>query len=234
MQGRHRPAHLNGKRLAAPRPERSPTVKLLLNDKPYQLPISVKTWANWLDVLDAEAPRTGRIVTAVRFDGVDEPAFRASNILERSLGAFETVQVDTAPPRDLVALSLRRGAILAGSLAEAATAAGRAFRGDDRADAHAMLPQFVEGIRSIVVLADACTTALDLERHMLTCEGIPFDEWMTEFGRRLAALLDAEAADDWLTVADSLEYELEPSLRGWGSLLEDLAESAELPAPELA
>jgi hypothetical protein len=204
-------------------------VKLLLNDKPYQHPISVKTWANWLDVLDADAPRTGRIVTAVRFDGVDEPAFRATSVLERTLSAFDTIQVDTAPPRDLVAQSLRRGAILAGSLAEAAIAAGRGFRGDDRHDAHAMLPQFVEGIRSIVVIADACTTALDVQCHMLTCEGIPLDEWMHEFGRRLAALLDAEATHDWLTVADSLEYELEPSLRGWGSLLEDLAETAEMP-----
>ena len=205
-------------------------VKLLLNDKPFLHPITVETWANWLDVLDADASRTGRIVTAVRFDGVDEPAFRASAIRERPLNAFETIQVDTAPPRDFVAQSLRHGAILAGSLAEAAGAAGRGFRGVDLTDAHAMLPQFVDGIRSIVALGDACTSALGFRHDVLTCEGMPFEEWMGEFGRRLAVLIDAEAASDWLTVADSLEYELEPSLRGWASLFEELVTTADAPA----
>jgi len=78
-------------------------VKLLLNAKPFLHPTSLETWGNWLQALDASASRTGQIVTAVRFDGVEEPAFRAAQAQARRLAAFESVEVETAPPRALVA-----------------------------------------------------------------------------------------------------------------------------------
>ena len=195
-------------------------MKLLLNARPYPDPTAFETWGNWLEALDADSPRTGCVVTAVRFDGVDEPVFCAADILGRRLDAFDTIEVDTAPPRVLVARTLTEAATMACSLAGAAGSVGDAFRQTDLGDAHAMLPQLVDGIRTIVTLTDACASVLGVRRETITCQGVAFDDWMAEFGRRLAGLLEAQTQRDWVTVADSLQYEIEPALRGWVPVFE--------------
>ncbi len=198
-------------------------MKLLLNDKPYLHPAALETWGQWLDALDRDASRAGRIVTAVRFDGVDEPAFRAARVLGRRLDEAAVVEAETGSKQGLLLESVKEGAAMVASLADSAAAIGDAFRHEDLHDAHAMLPQLVDGIRSIVTLMDGCAAALGTPRPAILCHGITFDRWMEEFGRRLAVLLEAQSQEDWLTVADSLEYEIAPALREWGEAFEQLA-----------
>jgi hypothetical protein len=201
-------------------------VKLLLNDKPYLHPATLETWGQWLAVLDRDSSRAGRIVTAVRFDGVDEPAFRAARALGRRLDEASVVEVDTGSRQLLLRDTAQQGATMVTSLAASAASVGEAYRSVDLSDAHAMLPQLIDGVRSIVTLTDECAAALGTPRPAIVCHGVPFDSWMDEFGRRLAVLLDAQAHEDWLTVADCLEYEIAPALRDWGGAFEQLASIA--------
>jgi hypothetical protein len=201
-------------------------VKLMLNARPYRPANVPETWAEWLDGLDAEAATTGRIVTAVRFDGVDEPAFRAPAARTRRLSLFEEVEVDTATPLALILRTVTEAADMSTSLAAAAASVAEAFRELDISEGHDMLPQLVHGMQHIVTLTDACATALGIGTHAITCEGVPFNQWMAEFGRRLIVLLEAEARHDWPTVADCLEYEMEPALRAWSTIFEQLATAA--------
>jgi hypothetical protein len=198
-------------------------VKLLLNARPFSPTLPPETWANWLKALDEEAPRTGRIVTAVRFDGVDEPAFRAGEILRRRLDRYERIEVDTATPRALVLRTLTEGAATTGSLGDAATSIAESLRDRDLADAQTMLPQLVDGLRHVVTLTDACAQALGIGLDSISCEGMTFDNWIAEFGRRLLVALEAEGTEDWDTLADCLQYEIGPALRSWGSIFEQLA-----------
>jgi hypothetical protein len=198
-------------------------VKLLLNTKPYLHQTSLETWGQWLEVLDRDGSRTGTIVTGVRFDGVDEPAFRAPNIRGRRLDEWRMVEVETGTERDLLLGTLKQGAGMVASLADAAGSVGEAFRQANLAEAHAMLPQLIDSVRSVVGLTDECAAALKIPRAAMLCQSVPFDRWMGEFGRRLAVLLDAQGREDWLTVADSLEYEIAPALREWGDTFEQLA-----------
>jgi len=42
---------------------------------------------------------------------------------------------------------------------------------------------------------------------------------MEELGAALDAIVMAQESEDWLTVADVLEYDLEPAIRRWVELL---------------
>ena len=42
----------------------------------------------------------------------------------------------------------------------------------------------------------------------------------------LDTLISAQASEDWVTVADILEYDLEPAIRRWAALLEELTTPA--------
>lgn len=41
----------------------------------------------------------------------------------------------------------------------------------------------------------------------------------------LETLISAQASEDWVTVADILEYDVEPAIRRWAAVLEDLSSS---------
>jgi hypothetical protein len=201
-------------------------VKLLLNSKPCLHPAGLETWGDWLDLLDRDAPRSGQIVTAVRFDGVDEPAFRAGSIRGRRLSEYESIEARTGTERTLLADTLHEAGEMVSALAAAARAVGGTFRHADLSDAHASLPQLIDGIRGLVALGDQCAAALRVPRAAMVCSGVPFDDWMGEFGRRLAVLIDAQEREDWLTVADSLEYEIAPALDEWRDAFDRLASTA--------
>ena len=198
-------------------------MKLLLNAKPYDRSTLLNTWGHWLEALDADSPHTGRIVTAVRFDGVDIPSFRAADVISRSLSDFDAVEVDTATPRTLVFHTLTESALMAASLADSAVVVANLYRQTNMEQADAMMPELVQGIRTLVTLTDACASALGVSPETMTCNDVPFERWTNDFIGQLATLLDAQAGHDWPTVADSLEYEVEPTLRGWVSLIEHLA-----------
>ena len=198
-------------------------MKLLLNSKPYLHAAGLETWGEWLDLLDRDASRSGNIVTAVRFDGVDEPAFRAAAVRRRRLADCGEVAADTGTKRALLLDTLHDGATMGTSLAGAARSLGTTFRLVDLSEAHAILPQLIDGVRSLVVLTDECAAALKVPRAAMACGDVPFEQWMDEFGRRLAVLIDAQERQDWLTVADSLEYEIAPALGDWSNTFEKLA-----------
>lgn len=204
-------------------------MKLLLNNKPYLHPASLETWGEWLDALDRDAVRSGRIVTAVRFGGVDEPAFRAAAARGRRLSDAAVVEVETGSKKTLLLQTTREGAAMVASLADSAASVAGSFRLSDLTDAHAMLPQLIDSVRAVVALTDGCAAALGTPRPAIVCHGVPFDTWMEEFGRRLAVLLEAQSGQDWLTVADSLEYEIAPALREWGAVFDQLATVASSP-----
>jgi hypothetical protein len=174
-------------------------------------------------MVDADARRAGHVVTAVRFDGVDEPSYRAPAVCAQRLETWSEINVHTGTPRALVIRTLGDTAVMASSLAGDAARVGEAFRQGDLGPAQAMLPQLVDGIRDIAAITDTCATALDLRVEEIRCQNSTFDRWLNEFGRRLAVVLEAQAQRDWVTLADSLEFDIEPSLGEWATVLDDLS-----------
>ncbi len=179
--------------------------RLLLNGA--NLEMTGATWGGLLEVLDDHVAAMGHIVTDVRFDGIDEPAFREPRIMVTPLTDMATVEVSSGTPESLVRRCLEEAASSIEPLCQAALAIGDGFRGQDIESASADLAELADGMSTLIAIAGAATLA----------SGAPpaVGSLATELTGFVDALVAAQRARDWLAAADILQYDVEPALRRW-------------------
>jgi hypothetical protein len=196
--------------------------RLTVNDRVQQPDPLPEHWAVLLKKLDESAAGRGHVVTAVRFDGVDQPTFREPAAGHLRLDTVASIEVDTADPAELLDQALAEGGRAATSLASAAGATAHAFRHESPAEANQRLALLGAGIRSLVALLAGFGAARGLNLDQVDWEGRPLSARVRDLIEQLEPVVEAQQAEDWLTVADVLEYEVQPALHAWRAIFEGL------------
>jgi hypothetical protein len=198
---------------ASPMERQMPRVVLNTEEQsPRNMP---ESWGQLLGQIELEAVSRGQVVTEVRFDGVEEPTFWEPTQTGRALGDFQLVEVSTADQSDLLEDALLQGAMAAGTLAAAAIQNAGAFRSADIHAANQQLAELCEGVRSLISLSNVAATAVGLRLDQHQWDGRSGSEQIADLGRQLESISEAQQAQDWLTVADILEYDFHPALNAW-------------------
>lgn len=179
--------------------------RILLNGA--SLEAAVHTWGELLEALDAHVTAYGHIVTDVRFDGLDEPAFREPRVLDHPLEDVAVVEVASGTPEGLMRRCLEEAAVSIDPLCQAALAIGEGFRGRDVESANAGLAELADGMSTLIAIAGAANLATGAPQTVGPLAG--------ELTGLLEGLVSAQAAHDWIAVADILQYDVEPALRRW-------------------
>jgi hypothetical protein len=200
--------------------------RVLVNNSEQSVERTAATWGALLERLDAQAQARGEVVSAVRFDGVDEPTFAQQPHTARVLTEFGLIEVETATPRALVEAALHEAVHAADALAAAGRQTSSGFRGADPTAANPRLGEFAEGVRSLMLTLQATAAALGVTLSSLEWNGRPLPEQFGLLTVQLQAVIDAQSSRDWLTVADLLEYELQPLLDTARQVFESLRASA--------
>jgi len=200
--------------------------RLIVNSE-EQMPAEwPESWGPLLSRLEQEAVSRGEVVTEVRFDGVDEPTFWQPAQVDRPLLDVALVEVMTAPQGGLLDDALVQGAVAAGILAAAAIETGEAFRGTNPATANQQLADLCDGVRSLIALSSAAATAVGVRLDEQDWNGRSGSKQMADLGRQLESIIEAQQSQDWLTVADILEYDFHPALNAWRPVFETLRTAA--------
>lgn len=204
--------------------------RVLVNNRPQQTDSGLKTLGDLLAWADHASAARGELVTAVRLDGVDEPSFREESHVARALRTFAVVELDVATPAALVAESLDEALSgLTGLRQHTLEVAGR-FRTVDIALANTGLAELTQGLRTLVTLVDAVGGAMGVQLDALALGGRPVNALLDDLARQLVTLGEAQRLQDWVAVADVLEFDLEPALSQCEPLftaLSDLARQAQ-------
>jgi hypothetical protein len=189
-----------------------------------------ETWGDLLDSLDADMSGSGRIVTAARFDGVDEPAFRDPATVGRRLDSVHVVEVESGTPIELMLHTLDEASAAVDELREAARRTGDGFRGYDIKAAQLDLAEFAQGLMALTSIVRAMALSLHADLQTLECDGRPVGAVMAEMLGYTEALIASQRASDWLSVADTIEYDIEPALGRWRNILAALRGTCRLAA----
>jgi hypothetical protein len=106
----------------------------LVNDTPAELDFRQETWGDLLDGLDRQLAAGGRVVTAVRFDGVDLPSFRESAAAGTLLDGIARIDAEAEDAAALVRAAVDSAAAYAARLSLVTDAAteGRVREACDR------------------------------------------------------------------------------------------------------
>ena len=185
-----------------------------------------RSWGDLLDEVDRTLDGRGLIVTDVRFDGLDEPAFRDQRVTGRALDDLAVVEVGTSTPVLFVNRCLDDAAGSLPALARAARDVGEQFRGFDISGANATLADLADGISVLMGIVATAGDALGVDLQALGCEGGTVGTRVAVLTAHVNAVIAAQQQEDWLTVADVLQYDLGPALDAFVPVLDAFERSS--------
>ena len=197
----------------------------LVNDTPVAVDFRPETWGELLEQLDRALGLERRVVTAVRFDGVDEPSFRTAAQTGRPLAAVTRVEVDAAAASRLLDDALGAAADSLPALAAGARVAAAAYR-TGAADAHGQLTALIGAIQSLVALTTAAETAARATSGRAESPGDAVAASCRRAESALVALIERHSRGDWSALADALDGELASSILDWHGVLGAIREEA--------
>jgi hypothetical protein len=199
--------------------------RTLVNGVEYTGETPCKHWGELLERLDTQCSVHGQVLTAVRFDGVDEPSFREPDQLSRPLAGLAVIEAESASPRQLFEDSLDEASAAARTLAQAAERVGGAFRGFEVTAAQGDLAELAQGMGTLVAIAQALGQGIGVELKAVTCGQVTGADMVDQLIAHADVLIDAQQSEDWITVADVIEYDIAPALGQWPALFEALRAS---------
>ncbi len=199
-------------------------VQCLVNREPKTLNSGLKTWGYLLNRLDDECSVSRQTVTAVRFDGVDQPTFRDRSAANQALSGLDVVEIDMVDRTRLLRNTLGTAGNSLPMLAAGACRTASAFRGRDIADAHKQLTSLIDAIRTLTVLTVASATAAGAELEDLPCGPTSGAEVLGGVGVVLDTLAQWQTGRDWIAVADALEYDLAQAILSWGVVFDAMTD----------
>ena len=129
-----------------------------------------------------------------------------------------TVEVVTLDPGDLAQFFQEAATGVCG-IGDAVARTAALFRANDVKRAHDALAILPIELRQFIVLVTVVDSQIAAAPGAWAIDDLTPSEQVTRLGHWIESLVDAQANDDPLTIADILEYDLEPFLRAWQALL---------------
>jgi len=186
--------------------------RVLVNNEAATIEIGLKTLGDLLTWADRASADRGQLVTAIRLDGVDEPSFRDAAMAQTPLDDVATIEVEAVAPADLVAESVSEAREGLNGLRQHTLDVARRFRGTRVVNANEGLATLTQGLGTLVALLEALGGAIGISLGALSVKDRPIVSLIDDLAQPLVAIGEAQAQEDWVTVADVLEFDLEPAL----------------------
>jgi hypothetical protein len=196
-------------------------VQCLVNGESETLEFRPETWGDVLGRLDERLAAERRVVTAVRFDGVDQPTFRHAEQTRAPLGGLARIEVDAEDAARLLAASLDAAADSVPELVAGVRLTAAAMR-NGAPDGAMQLSALIAALQSLVSLTAAAATAADLAGSTAPAADAAMAEAGTRLGEALSAVAACQERGDAVALADALDGSLAGVVAGWGDVLEPI------------
>lgn len=190
----------------------------LVNDIPESLDFRPETWGELLAAVDRRVGRERRVVTAVRFDGVDQPSFRHEGQTDVPLDGIARIDIDADEAVALLCAAVDAAAASLPDLVAGVRTTAAALR---RRTPEAMteLGTLIAALQSLVALTVAAGTAADLSFGNDATAEAAVTAACTRIEAALRSLVVRQTDGDWTALANALDDQLAPAVAGWTDVL---------------
>ena len=190
--------------------------QLVFNGNPSPISPALQCWQDLLTELESQQLGVDDVIASVHFDGDEVLQFRDSDALAVRLASVDEVRVVALSRDEVVRESIGQAESYLKSLGAAVLEVAELFRWHRLAEANAGLQELLSGIKLYVGLL----RGIDLS---IQASSAPTNEFIDEVLNPMASTLEeqikAQANQDWMLVADILEYELAAQLNGFERVL---------------
>lgn len=178
---------------------------------------------NWL--LENQVS-TDRALREVKVNG--EPYSVADMGPASSLAAsdVQSLEVQTAEARQVALEFMGQAPTYLEAIAQAVGAVAELFRVADERDASEQYIAVLESLQLFLTMLEETRRLLNLNLEVAVYEQRSAAAALESLSGLVKKLLDAQEKEDWVLLADLLEYDLAPELRAWGEFAKLLKEQA--------
>ncbi|MCD6170436.1 MAG: hypothetical protein J7J76_07820 [Candidatus Latescibacteria bacterium] len=163
-----------------------------------------------MDRLCQEIVTPNRVITAVKVNGEEITSEMQSKYCSLPTEQLKSIEMETATPEQLIRQNLLSAADYLTRLIPAAEEAAEMFRLGEEAGANELYAQCVEGFRWLVRLLGGS----DRLQQLRGAESLLGDH-LSPVPQITDEMFQAQKGQDWVMLADLLEYELIPLLKQW-------------------
>jgi len=196
---------------------------VFVDDVPVAVTQTMQTWADLLTTIDQQLDVRGRVVTDVRFDGVDEPTYREPPALVRPLSRIRRIDLVTATPMDLLKACMKDAAGSVRQLSAESARTADLFRTRHVTNAHEGLAALATELGALMTLVRTLQGPLGIATAQSNADAAAQQHQLGQFSELIDALIQAQRSGDHHTIADILEYDLTPFLYAWQVRFDALA-----------
>jgi hypothetical protein len=201
---------------------------VMVDGAPFSTGEGPETLGDLLAAVDGRCAGQGRIVTAIRLDGDDEPAFREPHVVSRRLQTLASVEISTGTAVALALECLSEAGVALAELASASEDVARRLRAGEVRGGNRDLVAITQGIGTALTITGAASLGLGIDLGMRATPHGTLAAVAGRASRHLESVISAQVAGEWTAVADALDSGLVPELRAWSDICRglDLGEPA--------
>ena len=138
---------------------------------------------------------------------------------------IERLDIESLSPREVADAFAENGHVQLGTIIEAAPKVAELFRVADEAEANEHYLVFLETLQLFLQMVVRVSELTNIDLEHIEADGLTAAKGMQDISRIIDEMLSVQEDQDWVLLADVLEYDLVPALQPWMKLLPELKAS---------
>ncbi len=208
-------------------------MQISLNNQVEEFPTGdIRFFGQLMERVLEKAATAGSSVLSVELNGEDVTGRDRANLQEFPLEDINRLEITTGDPKHLARSTLYSIADFQGQLLNELQNTTELFRLDNAVRSNEAFLRCLDGLQIFMHTLESCRKLLGLSFELLivpsnASEG---ERTVAESRRQIFAALDAmieaQTDQDWILLADIMQYELIPSLEEWRGIIQVLLEKS--------
>jgi len=195
--------------------------RLIINGSTENFPFAgEQTFGEVMEKLSRQITGIGEVITVIKMNDQPLTEGKQYDYNHFPLGSVETLELETTDPTRLALEALESSKEHLAMLLQNSSRTAELFRLGDELEANEAYSALVEGLRWLIKGLNAMTGMLGIKETEIILEGNTIGYYQDELLIPVFdSMYEAQRREDWVELADLLEYELSPALEKWDNLI---------------
>ena len=167
----------------------------------------------------SEHIKPGQVITTVKLNGEVYSEEKPHDAARIPLSDIKTMEIDTTATDEIAWKFLDGGVNQVDMIIQGAQKISEHFRIADETEANKQYADFLEALRLFLRMVAEVKEILDLNLTTITFKEGTAEHRLEKLSEMMDQMLHVQEEEDWIMLADLLEYELIPLLEEWKSIL---------------
>jgi hypothetical protein len=190
----------------------------------------LRCFGELMDRLKEKAAEAGDTVLSVKLNGEDITGKDQSDLIELPVTDIEELEVQTGDPKQLARSTLYSIADFLEQLLKELQNTAELFRMNHSQRSNDSFLRCIDGLQVFMHTMESCRRLLGISYELIFVPSNGEQERSVAECRRelfgtLDAMIEAQSDQDWVLMADMLEYELIPNLEEWRRIIPEILQS---------